>query len=160
MGAWLNKKKCIRKKKVRKYVPFTNLLNQNTTSLESSGFSGKFMKFSPKKETLSHWQSWRRTCSLLVITREYEAGESEKMKRHFMSQGSKVDLNMEDSFTFSNNVWKYSGDWSLQWQACNIFIKTQAHINMNDFENTEQQLIITVNFKNQKEKQKLIKFPT
>lgn len=36
---------------------------------------------------------------------ELEAGESEKMKRHFVSQSSEVDLNMEDSFTFSSNVW-------------------------------------------------------
>lgn len=78
--------------------------------LSQVGFRKKIMKFSPKKEALSQSQSWRRTYSLLVITREYEAGESEKMKRHFMSQGSKVDLNMEDSFTFSSNVWKYAGD--------------------------------------------------
>lgn len=123
---WLNKKKLHKKEKSTKIC----VLHKFTQP------KYHFPCLKTRKKTLSHWQSWRRTYSLLVIARELEAGESEKMKRHFMSQGSKVDLNMEDSFSFFSNVWKYSGDWSLQWQAFNILIKTQAHINMNHFENT------------------------
>lgn len=63
------------------------------------------MKLSLKKGNIVPLTVLEENLQLVGYYMELEAGESEKMKRHFVSQSSKADLNMEDSFTFSSNVW-------------------------------------------------------